>query len=471
MRRLGHLNHWTEDHSLLDEASTSIRELDSFQKVLSSYLTSVQETVDALRGAIRPFSFAKGIDTLPDEILSIIYESFENYDYQAVTRDCSLVSRRFRRVVLNTPRFWSNVSTGMKRMECVSRHLERSKSIGLNVEIVPKPWTSPKIVCYLNQLEVFDAALSYTDRWESFTLGVASSMPPDISERLNKLTHLLRLKVFRFECNDNMEEFEDPIFLKSSCAPQLHRLHTINYLPGLSALPSTLSSLEFVTTDIEFGPQLCHRLCTLLVSVPNLTELSLTLECIRTPFTSDDKIPPCILRNLNVLKFTIESVICDELLSFREALITPAIVECIFSVENAKVGCCSGYKGLLSANYLEVMLCHDVYPTLESLTVRFDSVDMDDDIAHFIIPFQKVPNLCELTVDTRGFSPVIHSRKIPALRSLTVRKVGTGAWVWVKGLWEKLRQQGDLPGLQKVVIGKRTVGHEWVENRFEDVVF
>lgn len=96
---------------------------------------------------------------------------------------------------------------------------------------------------------------------------------------------------------------------------------------------------------------------------------------------------------------------------------------------------------------------------------------MDDDIAHFIIPFQKVPNLCELTVDTRGFSPVIHSRKIPALRSLTVRKVGTGAWVWVKGLWEKLRQQGDLPGLQKVVIGKRTVGHEWVENRFEDVVF
>lgn len=38
-----------------------------------------------------------------------------------------------------------------------------------------------------------------------------------------------------------------------------------------------------------------------------------------------------------------------------------------------------------------------------------------------------------------------------------MRNLGTDAWKWVKVLWEKLRQQGDLHNLQEVVIGDRSV--------------
>lgn len=280
MRRLGHLNHWTEDPSLLDEASTSIRELDSFQKVLSSYLTSIQETVDALRGAVRPFSFGNGIDTLPDEILSIIFESLGPDWSRCATRTLNLVSRRFRHVVLNTPRLWCDVSTGMSSMDDVIRHLERSKSTGLNVDVVPSPLFSWETPC-LDQLDVFDAVLTHARRWERFAVDIGlDSKPLNLRERLNNLTHLPRLKELCLECYGGVVEVVDPSFLDSLCAPQLRRLCIINCAPGPSALFSTLTSLEILIWDFNGDHQLSHSLCMLLASIPNLTEASLNLKML-----------------------------------------------------------------------------------------------------------------------------------------------------------------------------------------------
>lgn len=420
---------------------------------------------------MRPFSFAKGIDTLPDEILSMIFESFENYEYQAVTRDCSLVSRRFRRVVLNTPRLWSNVSTDMKSMDCVSRHLERSKSIGLNADVAPSPLFSWETPC-LDQLDVFDAVLTHARRWERFAVDIGlDSKPLNLRERLNNLTHLPRLKELCLECYRGVVEVVDPSFLDSLCAPQLRRLCIINCAPGPSALFSTLTSLEILIWDFNGDHQLSHSLCMLLASIPNLTEASLTLKCFRSQDASglDGEFPPCILRKLKILSFTITAVLCDHLLSFRKALITPAIVECTFSVRNSRFSYSVEADGVLYANYLDFMLCHDEYPTLEALSIDFDS--LDGCMARFTIPFEKIPNLCELTVDIHGFYPDYLPERVPALRALTMRNLGTDAWKWVKVLWEKLRQQGDLHNMQKVVIGDRTVSQEWVEECFEDGVF
>lgn len=431
----------------------------------------MQETVDALRVAIRPFSFGKGIDTLPDEILSIIFESLGPGWFRFATRTLNLVSRRFRHVVLNTPRLWCDVSTRMSSMDGVIRHLERSKSTGLNVDVVPSPlfdWETP---C-LDQLEVFDAVLPHAGRWERFAVDIGlASKPLNLRERLTHLTHLPRLKELCLECYVGVVEVDDPSFLDSLYAPQLHRLHIINCVPGRSTLFSSLTSLEIGIWDVNGDHQLSQSLCKLLASIPNLTEASLTLTCFQTQVAPGlgGEFPPCFLRKLKILSFTITAVLCDQLLSFRKALITPAIVECTFSVRNSGFACSAEADGVLYAKYLDFMLCHDEYPTLEALSIDFDS--LDGCMARFNIPFEKVPNLCELTVDIHGFYPDSLPERVPALRSLTIRNLGTDAWKWVKRLWEKLRQQGDLPNLQKVVIGDRTVSQEWVEECFEDGIF
>lgn len=102
MYRLQLLEHWTEDPNLLDEATVSIRHLKSQRDVLMSHLQMIQKAVDALQVALQPLSFGKGIDSLPNEVLSMIFETYTGLGEK--TSNLSLVSRRFRRIVLDTPR-------------------------------------------------------------------------------------------------------------------------------------------------------------------------------------------------------------------------------------------------------------------------------------------------------------------------------------------------------------------------------
>lgn len=349
-------------------------------------------------------------------------------------------------------------------MSSVIRHLERSKSVGLNVQVIPKPRDPFCRAPYLDQLEVLDAVISHKERWESIELGISTaSIPHNMRERLDKLTHLPRLEDLCFARADGL--LEDPSFLKSLCAPQLRRLRAINCLPGPSALSSTITSLELKIVEVLVDLQLCHRLYALLGSVQNLTEASLILDCYEITLPSDIEFTPLILRNLKILEFDVYSLACDELLSFRKALITPALVNCVFSVRASEVACFVEEDGLMSANYLDFMLCHDEYPTLEALSVYFDA--MNDRIASFTIPFEKVPNLHELTIDTCGFYPMFESKMISALRSLTLRNLGTWEWSRFIRVWGLLRWRGDLPGLQKVVIGNRVVSQESAEEFFD----
>lgn len=353
----------------------------------------------------------------------------------------------------------------MNSTNSVIRHLERSKSIGLNVQIIPKPRYSFSRTPYVDQLEFLDVVISHKERWESFELDIsAASNPLDIWDRFNKSMHFPRLKDLCIALPEGPEVLEEVVFLKSLCAPQLRRLHAINCLPGPSALSSMLTSLKIELSEFAVDPQLCGRLYALLRSVENLAEASLTLECYGISLLWEIEFTPFILRNLKVLEFTISSASCDELLSFRKSLITPAIVNCVFSVWWSEIACSRHSDGSLSANYLEFILCHDEYPTLETLSVHFDA--MENRIARFSIPLKKVPNLHNLTIDTPGFYPVFDSVRIPALRSLTIRRIGAREWSRFSYVWYLLRKQGDLPGLQKVVIGNRVVSQELAEEIF-----
>lgn len=49
---------------------------------------------------------------------------------------------------------------------------------------------------------------------------------------------------------------------------------------------------------------------------------------------------------------------------------------------------------------------------MEALSIDFDS--LDGCMARFTIPFEKVPNLCELIVDIHGFYPDYLPERVPA---------------------------------------------------------
>lgn len=124
------LEHWTEDPNLLDEATVPIRNLKSQRDVLMSHLQMIQKAVDALQVALQPFSFGKGINSLPSEALSMIFEAHNGWGEEA--SNLSLVSHRFRRIVLETPKLWNSISNCGYNLPRIAKSLERSKETGLH---------------------------------------------------------------------------------------------------------------------------------------------------------------------------------------------------------------------------------------------------------------------------------------------------------------------------------------------------
>lgn len=112
------LDHWSTSPGIVREAQTTLHDLEDVRIVLAGLLASLEATIVDMKKRIHPLVHGMGLASIPDEILSEIFEyELELNDIVSTSKTTgtlSLVCRRFRRVALNTPRLWSRISKSDK---------------------------------------------------------------------------------------------------------------------------------------------------------------------------------------------------------------------------------------------------------------------------------------------------------------------------------------------------------------------
>lgn len=219
---------------------------------------------------------AQGLSSLPHEVLGLIFTCSANgcNNWEMAFR-LSAVCRRFRTVVLSTPRLWSTFTSHTRKQEILDICLERSQNVGLHLAI-----------CHASA-EFISTIRQHRKRWESLSVAVVSGF----SEMM---------EVFSYDDYDGLPRLQSIILGNDVSAPALNALvwmwsisarnlrHLkVSILPPSGSqcnFPESLTHLDFKVYqpgDFETIALSTQELISLLKSAPllevinlNLTELS-----------------------------------------------------------------------------------------------------------------------------------------------------------------------------------------------------
>lgn len=444
-------------------------------------MQSVQESIDAIRSAYRPFSFGRGLSSLPDELLQMVFE------YIADIKTLSLVCRRFRRVVLDSPRLWATISNSDISLPYVIKSLERSKATALDIllQLRPAPVdpnsSSRERNNRLDVVEVLNAVLPHRNRWNYLEICVMIEKWEDLVERLTETcSHLMNLnlplltglKICYPESMVHVNDYDinkmpllDPKtnfhLYKSFIAPQLQSVHFVNVIPGPIPTSPMLTSCKIVIHDELIGAKGLRDILAFLSSATALENLSLTLHCCE--MDTDETYPVQVLHHLRFLELHVADTNSTWVRPFRAALVTPVIrtfrilVSAGYPPDDASEEASTGDRRI-RFNWLELMLCHDEYPALEELYAEFCSnsgVISEYPFAESVynIPFDKVPNLRDLTLWSMNMNPApTMIRRIPSLQTIRLLSPATDWKPFLETVIGMLRAQGDIACLQNLVV-------------------
>lgn len=438
----------------------------------------IQKAVDTLQVALQSFSFGKGIDSLPNEVLSMIFETYNGLGEK--TSNLSLVSRQFRRIVLDSPRLWNSISNCGYTMSRIAMSLERSKETGLHVNLYLHESKDPfEIFSKLVVAGALNSALCHAKRWKTLRITMQENwghaeesmlkMRRHLVEKVGNLPHLeeLHLHSSTNYCLEANWIFQFTDFLVS---PRLHRLYIYDFIPRPSMALSALTSLKLELYFYGVGPHVFRDLLVFIRSIPTLEDASLAVKEFEDSPDPGDEYPALELQILRKLEFILSSLHCKPLLPFRKALITPVISVITFAIGDADISDATFDR---HGRYMldwpdEFMFCH---PTLEVLTITFDPLD-GESYANYCIPFHKLPNLRELVLETPSMYPLsrpVDLRGLPALRSISVLSMHTKyhCQYWLQDIRMKLCQQGNLPELNKLTLHRGLADPLFVEKWFK----
>ena len=281
---------------IMDElalARIQLEELTKKEENLVEELSRVRVAIEARKSRIEDLARASApVNLLPSEILSYVIELAVfpvEYLYQHRMLTLARVSRTWRDIILNSPKFWNHIILDFyATIPFVKEHVERSCQYPLDIAIRFCDTDGR-----LNTL--MDVIIPHVHRWR--TLEMYENNHQTLQLILGKINHLkfpslTRATIF----NSIIQDMQYPTFLRPENSPSLKSLHLDNLIPmdeltfgkritdlslkfsshpfGHLALSSLLSSQHLTTLKLAYST--CPSLQPDSISLPFLT--SLTLE-------------------------------------------------------------------------------------------------------------------------------------------------------------------------------------------------
>ena len=339
--------------------------------------------------------------------------------------------------------------------ECCDLWLKRSKSVDLDVCLVffdEDEYGRCKSGWFCDAPRCLVMASAHCSRWEELSIRLENvGLIPlkQMHEYLYKLSlpALRKLELIYPFVQDYEEEndewTEDKLHMyKSWSMPNLQTARFEKIAPRAFDAPA-LTRLEIKMQGTVLKNDFI-RLSLFLSNHLSIEELLLEFDTIDVE--DDVLVPPVTLPNVKYLRVdAAESLLTDSLLSLRRAIITPCVRKMEISVyiedeETEK-----------EENWLEFMLCHDEYPSLEDFTY-----DLDVFKTKFVVPFEKLPNLNTLKLRTPHNCPKPDPEgnrdKVPPLHALTIHGLHFQWEDWLTYLQGSMQKQNTWAGLREICI-------------------
>ncbi|TDL22460.1 hypothetical protein BD410DRAFT_263262 [Rickenella mellea] len=250
-------------HSPFIPQSELLRSLDECKLcmiALEEVGKHVGKRIRFLRRIVTPFLVENGIKTMPDDVLSLVFEAGHRMTYgwefgEAVSQ----TSKRFRQVSLRTPLLWTRISGGYSESQ-IQAFLSRSGQMDLEIS-TSLPYGLPNAA-----LDVFFESLQgSSDRWSHLDLFENGA---DVSMGKLGLCHFPRLKSLSCRCLIDLRLWKAPLLTQI--------LGNYANSPTITGLELQLTSFELSIEDVSLD---VDGLASTLHSMPNLRHLSLELDC------------------------------------------------------------------------------------------------------------------------------------------------------------------------------------------------
>ena len=272
----------------LAQARIELEQLNKLEQDLEEELSAVRVAIKSYASRIEHLAWAKApINSLPYETLSYVIELVASSTfYHRTLSDLARVSRAWRSVILDSPKFWSRIDLNPRaRMSLVKASLERSCSSPLQIAIGSWHVDAPGLSTLV------DAVVPHVHRWR--TLEIRGSRQC-LRLVLKKVGHLKFPSLASATINSDIS-IEYPSFLGPENSPSLTTLNFSN-LDATDEFPlgQRITDLSILFSSRPFGPltlpsllssqhlttlKLVYSACPLLqpnsISLPSLTSLTL----------------------------------------------------------------------------------------------------------------------------------------------------------------------------------------------------
>ena len=481
--------------SQVSGCKTLLQSLRETGTLLTRLQESLQQATAAVENSLLPFETDRGLAKLPDSVLSHIFEiicmdSREDYWSSPPQMYLSLVCRRFRDVVSNSPRLWRWIAVNStSSVDTVNVFLKKSKAANLDVEVFDFSHYYRRAAADVSS--ALALTLPHSERWESLWLILKETEKEDLASRIKpfnalRLPQLRNLSIVYPQHSSGNDTGPHPSlhFYKTCELHQLRSFHITN------AIPETFPSSQLTSIQVELRAMKVN-----LKSLLDFLSANRTLEDIDLDFASIKYAGPRIaggevrLDNVKRFKLALGSTRPGGLYPFRRALCMPNVSKIELSViddylhfyeDNVDPEYESDYlhgawaDAHRSQEYITFMLCDNDYQHLEHFRYEYLGDDMND----YRLPFQKMPRLRILELRTHNLCPSLAElRALPPLREVRIDwdSYLSNKWrLWLGEFRRQLEKQDKLHGLEKLFIsycdknryvnslfGERVVWESW----------
>lgn len=232
---------------------------ESVEDLLRKMLASASAAVTELRGKFDIMANQRKFHALPDELLAIIFEMACQHspsDGSKSVCKLSLVSRRFRRIVLRLPILWSSISLPDQHINKAKLFASRATTptISLSIEGICTDDQRPQESEHARIIAMYQLAVSISSRIKTMSIRLRDSDIPHLQQIHQTCSHislpsLVDLSLDADCSNDNRRK------CKTLCRdwdmPSLRKLNLENFLPELRS--DVLSKIETCYVEANTG--------------------------------------------------------------------------------------------------------------------------------------------------------------------------------------------------------------------------
>lgn len=445
------------------EARSTLRNLKNVKNVLASLSSSLNETIMGIEEYIHPFERGKGLASIPDEILSKIFEHAEEnlIRVRITTKEkLSLVCRRFRRIVLKTPRLWSHIDS-LREMRYVRTCLKRSRSAGLSIKLSIGQNDERKLDRLLSH---FAEAIPHSSRWEHLDVYIGLTKTTSGIDLRKKILrsiissdlHLPSLCSLRLDMDPNFfsgaSDDNTRHFYQNWDMPNLRFLE-ISIVPKPIIAPK-LSSFRLSGNFRDLPPSDKVRLRSFIASFPTLQELDVNLTSGGTSSggqgseqaSEASTINMPHLRVLHIQSY--DNYPRTDVRSFMRAFRTPVL-------HKVSIGMSVPRNDRELEEALDDFFPHVNYPALRDLSIEVLATIFPPRTLN--LPTKRFRGLRSLSLDTPRLVPrllyyIKDEEHIPALHTLAIANCDNKHLAWLTHTQTLLLQQKHWAGFKRLEI-------------------